>query len=61
MKTGLPLTFAAVDGLGFAAASGRLALHPTARYLPASLGPLLELLCLLAGRTLALSYRRRLA
>lgn len=49
MKTALPLTFAAVDGLGFAAASGRLALSQPARYLPASLGPLLELLCLLAG------------
>ena len=49
MKAGLPLTFAAVDGLGFAAASGRLALSQPARYLSASLGPLLELLCLIAG------------
>ena len=49
MKTALPLTFAAVDGLGFAAASGRLALSQPARYLPGSLGPLLELLCLIAG------------
>jgi anti-sigma regulatory factor (Ser/Thr protein kinase) len=51
MKRPVPLTFAAVDGLGFAAANGRLAANQTTRYLPASLGPLLELLCLaVAGR-----------
>jgi hypothetical protein len=34
-----PLTFAAVDGLGFAAAAGRLeAAKQTERYAPASLG-----------------------
>jgi hypothetical protein len=45
-----PLTFAAVDGLGFAAAAGRLeAAKQTERYAPASLGPLLELLYLAAG------------
>lgn len=48
MKTQPPLTFAAVDGLGFAASSGRLT-EQSVQYLPASLGPLLELLCLAAG------------
>ena len=49
MRSAPPLTFAAVDGLGFAAASGRLAVDQTARFVPSSLGPLLELLCLVAG------------
>jgi hypothetical protein len=48
MTVPLPLTFAAVDGLGFAAASGRLT-EQTTQYIPTSLGPLLELLCLTAG------------
>lgn len=40
-----PLTFSAVDGLGFAAATGSLeAAHQSAPYAPSSLGPLLELL-----------------
>jgi hypothetical protein len=40
-----PLTFSAVDGLGFAAATGSLeAAHKSAPYAPSSLGPLLELL-----------------
>lgn len=40
-----PLTFRAVDGLGFAAATGTLqAAHRTSPYSPESLGPLLELL-----------------
>ena len=40
-----PLTFSAVDGLGFAAATGSLdAAHRSAPYAPHSLGPLLELL-----------------
>jgi hypothetical protein len=40
-----PLTFAAVDGLGFAAARGLLrAAQDSAPYAPTSLGPLLELL-----------------
>lgn len=40
-----PLTFAAVDGLGFAAARGLLrAAQDSAPYSPMSLGPLLELL-----------------
>jgi hypothetical protein len=40
-----PLTFAAVDGLGFAAARGLLrAAQGSGPYLPRSLGPLLELL-----------------
>jgi hypothetical protein len=44
---GNPLTFSVVDGLGFAAANGRLsAASQTAPYLPETLGPLLELLCL---------------
>lgn len=42
-----PLTFSAVDGLGFAAANGSLdAAYMSAPYVPQSLGPLLELLCL---------------
>lgn len=49
MKSAPPLTFAAVDGLGFAAATGRLEVNQTAQYVPASLGPLLELLCLVEG------------
>lgn len=50
MKPPLPLTFAAVDGLGFAAAAGRLqAVNQTERYAPTSLGPLLELLYLALG------------
>jgi hypothetical protein len=45
-----PLTFGAVDGLGFAAAAGRLkSTDKSPRYLPTSLGPLLELLYLAAG------------
>jgi hypothetical protein len=45
-----PLTFGAVDGLGFAAAAGRLkSAEQSSRYLPTSLGPLLELLFLTAG------------
>jgi hypothetical protein len=45
-----PLTFGAVDGLGFAAAAGRLkSTEQNPRYLPTSLGPLLELLYLAAG------------
>lgn len=45
-----PLTFGAVDGLGFAAAAGRLkSAEQSPRYLPTSLGPLLELLYLAAG------------
>jgi hypothetical protein len=45
-----PLTFSAVDGLGFAAASGRFdAARLPAPYVPNSLGPLLELLHLAAG------------
>ena len=44
-----PLTFSAVDGLGFAAANGSLhAAYTSAPYAPQSLGPLLELLCLAA-------------
>lgn len=44
------LTFGAVDGLGFAAAAGRLKSgEQSSRYLPTSLGPLLELLFLAAG------------
>lgn len=47
---GRPLTFGAVDGLGFAAASGALdAAQQSAPYVPNSLGPLLELLYLAAG------------
>lgn len=45
-----PLTFGEVDGLGFAAAAGRLkSAEQSSRYLPTSLGPLLELLFLAAG------------
>jgi hypothetical protein len=45
-----PLTFSAVDGLGFAAANGTLqAAHRTAPYSPESLGPLFELLSMAAG------------
>ena len=45
-----PLTFSAVDGLGFAAASGTLeAAQQTAPYVVRSLGPLLELVYLVAG------------
>jgi hypothetical protein len=45
-----PLTFSAVDGLGFAAATGSLdAAHRSAPYAPHSLGPLLELLYLSAN------------
>jgi hypothetical protein len=45
-----PLTFGAVDGLGFAASAGRLKnATQNTRYLPTSLGPLLELLNLIAG------------
>src|SRR6266853_1916232 len=45
-----PLTFSAVDGLGFAAATGTLqAAHRTAPYAPESLGPLFELLYLEAS------------
>lgn len=44
------LTFGAVDGLGFAAAAGRLkSAQRSPRYLPTSLGPLIELLYLVAG------------
>jgi hypothetical protein len=44
-----PLTFATVDGLGFAAARGLLrAVQESAPYSPTSLGPLLELLHLAA-------------
>lgn len=54
-----PLTFAAVDGLGFAAAAGRLeAANKTERYAPASLGPLLELLHLAAGGRLPSAVAR---
>ena len=50
MRTPPPLTFAAVDGLGFAAAAGRLeGAKQSERYAPASLGPLVELLHLAAG------------
>jgi hypothetical protein len=46
----IPLTFGEVDGLGFAAAAGRLKSgEQSSRYLPTSLGPLLELLLLAAG------------
>jgi hypothetical protein len=45
MTVARPLTFSAVDGLGFAAATGSLdAAHRSAPYAPHSLGPLLELL-----------------
>jgi hypothetical protein len=45
-----PLTFGAVDGLGFAADAGALdAAQQGAPYVPNSLGPLLELLYLAAG------------
>ncbi len=45
MMLAKPLTFSAVDGLGFAAATGTLqAAHRTAPYAPESLGPLFELL-----------------
>jgi hypothetical protein len=44
-----PLTFSAVDGLGFAAATGSLdAAHKSAPYAPHSLGPLLELIYIAA-------------
>jgi hypothetical protein len=44
------LTFSAVDGLGFAATSGRLdAAEKFAPYLPNTLGPLLELFVLVSG------------
>jgi hypothetical protein len=51
MKTSTtPLTFGEVDGLGFAAAAGRLESgEQSGRYVPTSLGPLLELLYLAAG------------
>lgn len=51
MSISLPaLTFSAVDGLGFAAAMGRLKPDEVCtRYLPTSLGPLIELLYLVAG------------
>jgi hypothetical protein len=49
-KSTTPLTFGAVDGLAFAAAAGRLkSTDQGPRYLPTSLGPLLELLYLAAG------------
>ena len=52
-----PLTFSAVDGLGFAAAGGqRDAAQSLSRYVPNSLGPLLELLHFAAGGRLALPY-----
>jgi hypothetical protein len=45
-----PLTFSAVDELGFAAAAGHLnGAEAPARYEPKSLGPLLELQSLVAG------------
>jgi len=45
IRSATPLTFAAVDGLGFAAARGLLhAAQESAPFLPTSLGPLLELL-----------------
>jgi hypothetical protein len=45
-----PLTFSAVDGLGFAAATGSLdAAHRSAPYAPHSLGPLLELIYVAAN------------
>ena len=48
-----PLSFSAVDGLGFAAANGRLkAGKPLATYAPKTLGPLLELLHLTSGKRL---------
>jgi hypothetical protein len=44
-----PLTFSAIDELGFAAATGKLDTgNLPARYVPTRLGPLLELLCLVA-------------
>ena len=50
-----PLSFSAVDGLGFAAAGGQLeASHPPSPYVPDTLGPLLELLHLAAGGRLPL-------
>jgi hypothetical protein len=48
--TARPLTFSAVDGLGFAAAEGRIeAARRSAPYVPDSLGPLLEFMYLSAG------------
>lgn len=41
-----PLTFTAVDGLGFAAARGMLAAQQNTPYVPVSIGPLFELLYL---------------
>lgn len=50
MNAAIPLTFGAVDGLAFAAAAGRLeSAKQDMRYLPTSLGPLIELLYLAAG------------
>jgi hypothetical protein len=45
-----PLSFHAVDGLGFAAATGQsAAARAVAPYVPTDLGPLLEMLHLAAG------------
>jgi hypothetical protein len=50
MNAPIPLTFGTVDGLAFAAAAGRLeSAKQDTRYLPTSLGPLIELLHLAAG------------
>jgi len=49
MMRAKPLTFSAVDGLGFAAATGSLdAAQKSAPYAPHSLGPLLELIYIAA-------------
>jgi hypothetical protein len=51
-----PLTFAAVDDLAFASDAGHLDLaHTPLRFIPRTLGPLLELLQLMAGKGLPAS------